>query len=302
MPAVSIILPFFNRAHTLHRCLTSIQAQTFQDWELIAVDDASTDGSAAVLTEACDARIRLIRHERNRGPGAARNTALAAAKGDFIALIDSDDEWMPGKLQAQIGKLRAGECDLCGCEYLLVDEKGERRVSLPPPPSSWREVLHTRCELGNGTTLVVARRVVDEIGGFDEALRLYEDWDWVLRMVQRFRYDVVREPLARIHFSGLRSARNFADGAEHFLRKHDAELATGGEEYRRRLRAKHFEFVAASAFENREYLLGCRYLLRSFAECPRQNPARLGALLLAPIDAAFGTSLIQRAAAMVGGR
>ncbi|MEO8354031.1 MAG: hypothetical protein ABI680_20065, partial [Chthoniobacteraceae bacterium] len=185
---------------------------------------------------------------------------------------------------------------------LLVDERGERRVSLPPPQTSWREILHARCELGNGTTLVVARRVVDEIGGFDEALRLYEDWDWVLRMVQRFRYDVVPEPLARVHVAGIRPAQKFAEGAEHFLKKHDAELGARGGEYRRRIRAKHFEFVAASAFENRAYLLGCRYLLRSFAEYPRQNPVRLGALLLAPIDAAFGTSLIQRVAAMVGGR
>ena len=294
-PVVSVILPVFNRAATLRRCVESVRAQTFTDWELIAVDDGSTDDSAAVLEAFGDPRIRVLRHDTNRGPGAARNTALAAARGEFFALIDSDDEWLPGKLDAQLARLR--ECDLCGCEYWLVDDAGEQRVRLPEPPS-WAEVLHTKCELGNGTTLVVRRDVVDAVGPFDEKLRLYEDWDWVLRMVARFRYAVVPEPLARVHVSGVRSAWKFAAGAEHFLAKHDAEFARIGTAHRRRVRGKHFEFVAASGFENREYRLGCRYLLKSYATNPLQSPHRLGALFLAPIDALCGTTLIQRAAAI----
>ena len=295
-PTVSVILPVFNRAATLRRCVESVRAQTFTDWELIAVDDASTDASVAVLEEFADPRIRVLRHDTNRGPGAARNTALAAARGEFFALIDSDDEWLPGKLDAQLALLR--DCDLCGCEYWLVNGADERHVRLPEP-ASWAEALHTKCELGNGTTLVVRRDVVGKTGPFDETLRLYEDWDWVLRMVARFRYSVVPQPLARVHFSGIRSARSFADGAEHFLAKHDAEFARLGAAHRRRVRGKHYEFVAASAFENREYRLGCRYLMKSHTANPLQSPHRLAALFLAPIDALCGTSLIQTAAAML---
>ena len=293
---ISVILPVFNRAATLARCVESVRAQTLTDWELIAVDDHSADDSVRVLESFADARIRILRHGQNRGPGAARNTAIEAARGDYLALIDSDDEWLPHKLEKQIARLRSGECDLCGCEYFLATNGVDERVVLPAPPS-WAEELHTKCELGNGTTLVLRRECAAAVGTMDERLRVYEDWDWMLRLVQRFRYSVVPEPLARVHAGGPRSARAFAAAAEIFLLKHEAEFARLGAAYHARVRGKHFENVAANAFANREQRLGCRYLLKSFAENPRQNPVRLGALLLAPVDALFGTSLIGRAAA-----
>ena len=293
---ISVILPVFNRAKTLARCVESVRAQTFSDWELIAVDDYSADDSVRVLGSFADPRIRVLRHERNRGPGAARNTAIEAARGEFLALIDSDDEWFPGKLEKQIARLQSGECDLCGCEYFLATNGVDQLVTLPAPPS-WAEVLHTKCELGNGTTLMLRRECAAAVGAMDERLRVYEDWDWMLRLVQRFRYSVVPEPLARVNAGGPRSAREFALAAEIFLVKHEAEIARLGAEHLARVRGKHFENVAANAYANREFRLGSRYLLKSFAANARQSPVRLGALVLAPVDALLGTSLIERIAA-----
>ncbi len=292
---ISVILPVYNRAATLARCVESVREQTVTDWELIAVDDGSADDSVKVLEAFGDARIRVLQHEKNRGPSAARNTAMGAARGEFLALIDSDDEWLPMKLEKQLARLRSGDCELCGCEYWLAAEGSEQRVFLPAPPS-WAELLHTKCELGNGTTLMLRPECALAIGAMDERLRVYEDWDWILRLVQRFRYAVVAEPLARVHVGGPRSARAFAAAAEIFLLKHEAEFARLGEAHQAWVRGKHFENVAANAFANREQRLGCRYLLKSFAENPRQNPVRLAALLLAPVDALLGTSLIERAA------
>ncbi len=296
MPEVSVILPFFDRAATLPRCIESVRAQTFSDWELIAVDDGSSDGSLAVLKTFGDSRIRVLRHEKNAGPGAARNTAIEAARGNYLALIDSDDEWFPTKLEKQIARLESGDCDLCGCEYFLAKNGVDERIVLPAPPS-WAEELHTKCELGNGTTLVLRRECAETVGAMDERLRAYEDWDWMLRLVQRFGFAVVAEPLARVHTGGPRPALAFAEAAEIFLAKHDAEFARLGAAHHGWVRGKHFENVAANAFANRSHRLGCRYLLKSFAANPRQSPARLGALLLAPVDALLGTSLIERAAA-----
>ena len=292
---ISVILPVYNRAATLPRCVRSVLAQTFADWELIAVDDGSADDSVRVVESFGDARIRVLRHGQNRGPATARNTAIAAARGEYLALIDSDDEWLPAKLEKQIARLRDSDCELCGCEYWLVANDAEQRVTLPAPPS-WAEVLHTKCELGNGTTLVLRRECAQAVGAMDERLRVYEDWDWMLRLVQRFRYAVVAEPLARVHVGGLRAARGFAEAAEIFLMKHEAEFSRLGTAHHAWVRGKHFENVAANAFANREHRLGCRYLLKSFTENPRQNPVRLGALVLAPVDALLGTSLIERAA------
>ena len=124
---VSILLPIYNREKTLPRCLESIRAQTFTEWELIAVDDGSSDGSADLV--AGDARFRLLRHEKNRGASAARNTALAAAQGEFVALIDSDDEWLPAKLERQLAHLTARGADGCGCEYWMVDGVCARKAA-----------------------------------------------------------------------------------------------------------------------------------------------------------------------------
>ena len=293
MPRVSVILPFYNRAATLERCVRSVLAQSFADFEIVAVDDAATDDSARVLEAIRDPRIRVLRHGTNRGPAAARNTAMQSASGSVFAFIDSDDEWLTGKLAAQLALLDGPPgCDLCGCEYWLVENDAQIRVALPQP-ASWAEVLHTKCELGNGTTLAVRRESAEAVGPFDERLRVYEDWDWVLRLVQRFRFSVIAEPLARVHVGGPRSARAFAEAAEIFLEKHDADFAGR----RAWVRGRHFENVAANAFANREHRLGVRYLLKSFAANPRQSPARLAALLLAPVDALLGTSLIGRAAA-----
>jgi glycosyltransferase involved in cell wall biosynthesis len=292
---VSIVLPIYNRAATLARCLDSIRAQTFSDWELLAVDDGSDDDSVRVVESYGDARVRLLKHAVNRGPSAARNTAIAEARGEFIAFIDSDDEWLPAKLEKQLTLLRDSGLDACGCEYWLVVDTREVRIHLSSP-ASWAKELHTKCELGNGTTLLARRTAALEIGPLDEALRLYEDWDWVLRFVGKFRYGVVNEPLARVHASGLRDSSRFAQGAEHFLKKHDREFVRLGETHRRWVRSKHYEFVAANAFAQRLFGLGCRYLLKSLREMPSRSPWRLGALPLAACDAALGTSLLQRAA------
>jgi glycosyltransferase involved in cell wall biosynthesis len=99
---VSVVLPTFNRGYCLERAIRSVLGQTYPDWELIVVDDGSTDDTQAVLESFKDPRIRVFRHSVNRGVAAARNTGLAAARGEFIAFLDSDDEWRPDKLTKQL--------------------------------------------------------------------------------------------------------------------------------------------------------------------------------------------------------
>jgi glycosyltransferase involved in cell wall biosynthesis len=294
MPHVSVILPVYNRASSVERCVRSVLSQSFADFELIAVDDASTDQSVRAIESIRDPRLRLMRHERNAGPSAARNTAIRSAKGRFLALIDSDDEWLPEKLTAQLALITESGGNLCGCEYFALENGATRRWELPVAVS-WREELHTRCELANGTTLVVRRECAEEVGLLDESLRLYEDWDWVLRLVQRSQLRIVHQPLARVRVGTHRPAKLFAESARRFLVKHATEFQRLGRKHWRRVRAKHFEYVAANAFLNREYGLASTYLVKSFLANPWQNPLRLAALLLAPIDVLAGTSLVGRA-------
>jgi glycosyltransferase involved in cell wall biosynthesis len=289
---VSILLPFFDRRDTLPRCIRSVLAQTHADWELLAVDDGSRDGSAELIEGFADRRIRVFRHDRNRGASAARNTALAAAQGEFVALIDSDDEWLPSKLERQLARLEQTGADACGCEYWLITAEGETHRRLPEPPS-WEIELHAACALGNGTTLCARRAVLAQIGPMNESLRFYEDWDWLLRLTSRFRYTVVPEPLARIHASATRHPATFAASAEQFLRLHSQDFARLGQHHLATIRSLHYEYVAANALAERQFALGCRYVLKSVLADPRRRPELLATLLLAPLDALFGTSLLR---------
>lgn len=109
---ISVILPTYNRAHLLIRALNSILIQTYQDFEILVIDDCSSDNTQCIIEEFKDDRIIYIRHENNRGVAAARNSGLAAAKGQYIAFLDSDDEWLPTKLQRQLESFQDATPDI----------------------------------------------------------------------------------------------------------------------------------------------------------------------------------------------
>ncbi|MHA3771984.1 glycosyltransferase family 2 protein [Verrucomicrobiota bacterium sgz303538] len=297
MKQVSIIIPVYNRAATLPRCINSVLGQTVSDWELIAVDDHSRDDSTKVIESFGDPRIKVLRHEQNGGAGVARNTGMKAAQGTYIAFLDSDDEWLPAKLERQIAALEQTGAGLCLCDFEEIGTDGSRVVHRPSADADWSVRLHTVCGVRGGTTPIFRRECLDQVGLMDESLRVLEDWDWLLRFAQKYPFTTVSEVLACAYAGGPRSPHVVAECTERFLEKHDADLDKVSAEHRSRVRSQHYQNVATNAFEARQHGLGARYLLKSFRCFPRQNPLRLAALFLAPVDHFFGTSLIQRGAA-----
>jgi glycosyltransferase involved in cell wall biosynthesis len=290
---VSVITPVHNRATKLGRAIRSVQAQTMTNWELIVVDDASTDDTPAFVESIADPRIRLLRHHENRGPSVARQTGIDAARGEFIALLDSDDEWLPDKLARQLSTGAAVVA--CGC-FEIVD--GIESEFIHPPVENWVEHLHFCSMLRAGSTLLARRDAVISAGGFDPGLRYYEDWDLVLRLAEATPITLVPEALARIHVTGLRSMQAAEPSVRRFLEKHEVAFRRIGNAHRRQVRGQHFQNLAAGAFAERQFGAGAKWLIESFVNNPLQNPIRLAALGLAPIDALCGTSLIAKAAGM----
>lgn len=298
MPTVSIMMPFLNREATLSRAIQSVIAQTFQDWELIAVDDGSTDRSVDVVQAFKDPRIRIVSHERNLGVAMARNTAVKASTGEFIALLDSDDEWLPNKLERQIGAMRADEKKRALCSCAFGFERDGAVEHWPRPwGDSWEKTLHFECTFGFGSTLVVRRDLALNNGEFDPELPRHEDWDWVLRACERGEELLhLDEALVRVISSGLPAIRRMVPSTHRFLQKHDEGFRKYGESHRRKVIAHHYESIASMAYIQREYLLGSRYLIGSYWVWPLRSPFPLAALPLAVIDATLGTRLIQRGA------
>lgn len=199
---VSIILPAYNRETLVARAIDSVLAQTYTDFELIIVDDASTDGTRAVLERyRDDPRVTLILSDVNRGGAGARNFGLEQAGGELIAFQDSDDIWLPGKLAAQVAALDANpEAGLCYCGSLFSE--GTRSYYIPEPVFERYDGDMSREILRRNTTstqvLVVRREILALAGDFDASLKRFQDWDLMIRIAQITPFVFLPEPMVVI--------------------------------------------------------------------------------------------------------
>jgi glycosyltransferase involved in cell wall biosynthesis len=235
-PLVSVILPTWNRLPLLRRAIDSVLAQTFGDWELIVVDDGSTDATRDYLEAIDDARVRPIWLAHQGNLTSARSAGLQHARGEWVAFIDSDDLWLPDKLALQLQRLAANPA--CGWNYtgyLLVDADGkplrERSGLLRRPVSGNIYELLLRFRIAASIVTVLAQRaLIEEIGGFDGMIPIRSDFDLMLRLASRSQACALPEKLVLVReHSGrttahLRHADLYAD-QERVFRK-AAAMAT----------------------------------------------------------------------------
>lgn len=194
-PLISVIIPTYNRAWCLARAVESVLNQNFSDYELIVVDDGSNDETDLVLAPYGDA-LRVIR-QPNRGVSAARNAGIKAARGRWIALLDSDDHWLPDKLKAQIDWLTAHpDYRICQTEEIWI--RDGRRVNPKKRHRKHGGDIFERCLplcLVSPSAVMIDRRLLDEVGGFDEDLPACEDYDLWLRIACSHPIGLVDAPL-----------------------------------------------------------------------------------------------------------
>lgn len=266
---VSVVMPIFNRAHLVPRVVGSILAQTYQNLDVIIVDDCSTDDIEGAIAALGDSRVRLIRRERNGGVAAARNTGVAAARGDWIAFHDSDDFCTNDRFDLSVRKLAELPGDYIGIYgmrlfYNEVSEAGYGRSKafIRPFPSEkpLSGDLAARTERGNlinFPTLLVKKGALLAAGPSDPLLRKNVDWDLCLRLTRQGKIGFVPEPLILTPTSldpdvnAARVSRSARQGARSFVR------ITG------KLRRKGTEGRALAI----HYTNAARYLLR--VERPR---------------------------------
>lgn len=197
LPLVSVIMPAYNSEAFILEAIQSVQGQTYKDWELMVIDDASTDSTPAVVEEAIakDNRIHLIKNSENLGPGASRNSGIEAATGDFIAFLDADDLWLSKKLEFQLKYMEQKDLAMSYSSYLLMEENGTRTGSFVEalPVLTYNKLLRSNY-VGNLTGIYNVKKL-GKI--YSPNLRKRQDWAlWlqILKIVGETKG--IQEPLA----------------------------------------------------------------------------------------------------------
>ena len=187
MSKVSIIIPSYNRLPLLKEAVDSVLAQNFEDFELIVVDDGSTDGTADEMKKY-GGRVRLLRHPENRGVSAARNRGILNAKGKYIAFLDSDDLWVKGKLKIQVAFLEDNpHYPICYTDEIWI--RRGKRVNPKNKHAKYSGWIFEKCLplcIISPSSVMMKKTLFSKVGLFDEALPVCEDYDLWLRISARF--------------------------------------------------------------------------------------------------------------------
>lgn len=216
MPKVSVIIPTYNRANFIGETIQSVLDQTFQDFEIIVVDDGSTDNTKEIIESFIkkSGKIKYL-YEKNSGTCAApRNVGFYNSTGKYLCFLDSDDLWLPEKLQKQIDFFKNSGNEKLGfidCGTLIINEHGKEiknNYNFPKYQGNvYKDFLKYNFVLSPGSVLI-KRSVLENIGLFDENLPSAEDWELWIRISKKYEFASLKEPLFkyRVHINNLTSA------------------------------------------------------------------------------------------------
>lgn len=223
-PIISVIITTYNRPDLLPRAINSVLNQTFDNLECIVVDDCSPDSETKTLVQSIDdERLRYIRHDKNRGLSAARNTGIECARGDYIAFLDDDDEWLTTKLEQQL-ELLVNLPDDYAVVYCWMDyySDSQNKVIRKYRPKLRGDIFSNTLDaqpIGSGSTLLVRKTIAEEFGGFDESLPRGVDGDFIRRVSEKYKFDYVPEVLVRyyIEHGHERITRDDVEGIQNHI-------------------------------------------------------------------------------------
>jgi glycosyltransferase involved in cell wall biosynthesis len=289
----TVVIPTYQRLELVRQAVQSVLAQTFQDFEIVVVDDGSPE---PIQLSTPDERVRVIRHETNLGTAAARNTGIRAARGELVAFLDSDDVWLPEKLEKQAALLEHAAYGACVTGYEYDTEEG-CSVVIARKPRSWLCELAMGCRLSPGTTLTVRRTCYETAGYYDEALPRHEDYDWLLRFVQRFDIGVIGEPLARVRRAGQPSGETMETAGMMIIQRHGGLFLSLGRFTGSRAIGKLYLEIAVHFAGDGNTPAARAYLWRALKTNPVQRPGMylrvLGGLLGVPFVPTLKRSLLR---------
>jgi glycosyltransferase involved in cell wall biosynthesis len=232
MPKVSVIIPTHNRAKLLRLAVTSVLRQTYRDFEIVVVDDASQDNTHEVVDSFDEARIKYVHHVTAKGDGAARNTGILNTGGAYVAFLDDDDQWLPEKLELQVAVLESSPAHVGGVYTGNFGVKaGEGTISSVSYPTRRGDLsqyaLLEDCVI---TSCVMLRReCFKRVGLFDESIPYCNDRDMWIRIAKQFHFEYIEKPLVKYLIHQEKLSNNFGlsiKGREMILQKYRDEFSS----------------------------------------------------------------------------
>ncbi len=198
---VSVIIPTYNRCHKLKKAVESVLNQTYTDFELIVVDDDSTDNTGRMIEELKDDRIIYHGNRINLGGSGSRNVGIELAKGEFIAFLDDDDQWLPHKLERQVEVLKKASSRCCGVYTGLTkyrDGKPLTKKMIPRDGMIFNDLLWENI-IGSTSVILLRKKSVIDVGGFSQDLPASQELDLYLRLAKKYEFKCVHESLVMYH-------------------------------------------------------------------------------------------------------
>src|SRR5215471_9507676 len=193
MSKVSVIIPTYNRAEFLRSAITSVLNQTFQDFEIVIIDDASKDHTREVITQLNDARIKFIHNQVSKGAAGSRNIGIMNAECEYIAFLDDDDEWLPEKLKIQVCLLDNSPPEVgCVCTGCFIIEKVRGRV-LPIDNNKNSDI--SKNNFITTSSILLRRGCFEKCGLFDENMPTSSDYDMWIRISEKFSFETINDSL-----------------------------------------------------------------------------------------------------------
>jgi glycosyltransferase involved in cell wall biosynthesis len=284
-PPISVIIPTYNRSQLIGRSIKSVLNQTYRNFELIIVDDCSTDNTEEVVASFKDERIRYVRREKNGGEAAARNTGIKAARYDYIAYQDSDDEWFPEKLARQVELLENAppQIGVIYTGFWKADRQKKTYI-----PFAWVNQkdgdIHRELLKGNfvgSPVVLVKKECFNKAGLFDERFRNTVDWEMWLRISKFYHFRCVDEPLAIAHYD----ADNISYNPDTLIKSLELVLEMYREEFaaEKKILARHWINLGNLLVARGDVKRGRRYITNAL----KLYPFSIRLLSMAPL-AFFG--------------
>lgn len=228
VPVVSVIIPTYNRGHIVDQAIYSVLRQTCQDFEIIVVDDASTDNTEELIKGFSDPRIHYLRQQRNRGAPYARNLGAEVAQGKYLAFLDSDDLWFPELLKSQLTVLANCPPNVgmicCG----MVRKQGQTyRTFLPTRRSLTFDGILIFSDGLCASSFLIRKTAFQAVGGFDVMYSSFQDFDFLLRVAAKYQIDAVDDILLEYRLGDDSISRNMiakAKGLEQIIKTYSSDI------------------------------------------------------------------------------